>query len=268
MIMESAVKYGILVKYMENMGSAMVAFSGGVDSSLILAAALDALGRENVLAVTADSVIHPAVELEEARKIAEYLGSRWQGVQSTEMDDSKFVANSPDRCYYCKKGLLAMLAELAEKNKLQCIVEGSNKDDLKDIRPGFRAVREALVLSPLLEVGMSKADVRDAARARGIPNWNRPSDACLCSRVPYGVAITPYLLNRIFQAEVVVRGLGVGTVRVRDHGDIARLEVPAQEIDRICREENRDIIAKSFTRLGYRYVAVDITGYRTGSMNE
>jgi len=265
--MEFGTKYGILVKYMENMGSALIAFSGGVDSSLLLAAALDALGRESVLAVTADSVIHPPEDLEVARKIAKHLGSPWQVVLSTEMDDPAFVANPPHRCYHCKRGLLALLAEVAEKNKLQCIVEGSNRDDLKDIRPGFRAVREAGVLSPLLEVGMSKGDVREAARARGIPNWNRPSDACLCSRVPYGVAITPQILNRIYKAEAVVRSLGVGTVRVRDHGDIARLEVPSRDIDLICRGDNRDIMAESLTRLGYRYVTVDITGYRTGSMN-
>lgn len=260
-------KYSILVDYMGNLGSVLVAFSGGVDSSLLLAAALDALGRERVLAVTATSPIHPPEDLAEAQKLAELLGARWQVVESAEMQNSDFLANPPDRCFFCKRDLLARLADLAAAGGLARIVEGSSQSDLEDFRPGFRAVREAGVSSPLLEAGMTKEEIRNAARERGIPNWNRPSDACLCSRVPYGEKITPERLNRIYLAEKVVKGLGVGMVRVRDHGETARLEVPGEDIEKVCRVENRHYIVRELMALGYRYVAVDLEGYKTGKMN-
>lgn len=266
--MNLKIKYGTLVEYMENMGSVLVAFSGGVDSSLLLAAALDALGRDKVTAVTAVSAIHPPEEREDARKIAEFLGARWLAVESSEMLNSGFVANTPDRCYLCKKDLLELLAGMAKEEGISRIVEGSNKSDLEDYRPGFRAVREAGVSSPLLEVGLNKEEVRQASRERGIPNWNRPSDACLCSRIPFGVNITEERLRRIYLAEVAVKGLGVETVRVRDHGDIARVEVLEKDIELVCRGENRGFIAQKLNDLGFKYVTVDIRGYRTGSMNQ
>ncbi|MFZ5631654.1 MAG: ATP-dependent sacrificial sulfur transferase LarE [Bacillota bacterium] len=265
--MESASKYGMLVDYLEKLGSVLVGFSGGVDSALLLAAALDALGRERVLAVTAASPIHPPEELAEARQLAVTLGARWRAVESGEMENADFLANPPERCYYCKKERLALLAEMAAGEGLARVVEGSNRSDLNDFRPGFRAVREAGALSPLIEVGMNKEEIREAARKRGISSWNKPSNACLCSRIPYGEKITIERLQRIYLAEEVVRSMGVSTVRVRDHGGIARVEVPAGEIEKICREENRMHIAQKLSGLGYKYVAVDLKGYRTGSMN-
>lgn len=266
--MNTGKKYSKLVEYMEKLGSVLVAFSGGADSSLILAAALDALGRERVLAATATSPIHPPGDLEEARRLAGDLGARWQVVETNEMENEDFLANPPDRCYHCKNELLAWMAGLAEREGLARVVEGSNLDDLKDSRPGFRAVREAGVLSPLLEVGMTKKEIREAARERGVPSWNRPSDACLCSRIPYGEKITPDRLKRIYLAESVVKGLGVGTIRVRDHGDVARLEVMPDDMVKICRVENRDLISRELTALGFKFVTLDLAGYRTGSMNK
>lgn len=260
-------KYRELLEYLDKLGSALVAFSGGVDSSLLLAASLDVLGRDKVMAVTAVSPIHPPEDLDEARRMAAVLGARWQAVDSKEMLNPHFVANPPERCYYCKKELLSLLVENAHKWGIARVVEGSNLNDLDDFRPGFRAVRETGVLSPLLEVGMTKEEIREAARERGIPAWNRPSDACLCTRLPYGREITPERLKRIYRAEAVLKGMGVGAVRVRDHDDIARLEVPAADIEKICREENRVYIAEKLHEIGFIHVAVDLMGYRTGSMN-
>lgn len=265
--MNTEIKYGILVEYMEKMVTALVAFSGGVDSSLLLAAAIDALGKERVIAVTAVSSIHPPEDAEQARRIAGLLGARWRAVESSEMKNPLFVANPPERCYFCKRDLLNLLAQIAREEGMSRIVEGSNISDLDDYRPGFRAVREAGAASPLLEAGMTKEDVRNAARERGIPNWSSPSDACLCSRIPYGAAITAERLTRIYQAEKVIKGLGVETVRVRDHGEIARVEVPESDIENVCRAGNRLQVVQMLNKLGFKYVTVDIGGYRTGSMN-
>lgn len=260
-------KYNKLLDYIKKQGSALVAFSGGVDSSLLLAAALDALGPDRVLAVTAASPIHPPEDLVEARELASALGARWRAVDSAEMENPLFLANPPERCYHCKKGLLVLLMELARREGLAGVAEGSNLDDLNDFRPGFKAVREAGVLSPLLEVGMTKDEVRQSARERGIRSWSRPSNACLCSRIPYGEAITRERLQRIYLAEQVVKGMGAGIVRVRDHGSIARIEVGPADIETVCREENRNRITGKLSDLGFKYVAVDLAGYRTGSMN-
>ncbi len=260
-------KYMELLTYLEKLDSVLVAFSGGVDSSLLLAASVDALGKERVLALTATSPFHLPEDLDSARSLADVLGARLQVVDSKVMSNPEFLSNPPERCYFCKKELLGVLLETSRRQGIAHVLEGSNLSDLKDFRPGFRAVREAGVLSPLLEVGMTKEDVREAARERGIASWNRPSEACLCTRIPFGEAITPDRLQRIYSAEVILKSMGIGTVRVRDHGDVARLEVSAEDIGKICQENNRVIIAERLVKIGYKHVAVDLVGYRTGSMN-
>lgn len=260
-------KYMELLTCLEKLDSVLVAFSGGVDSSLLLAASVDALGKERVLALTATSPFHLPEDLDSARSLADVLGARLQVVDSKVMSNPEFLSNPPERCYFCKKELLGVLLETSRRQGIAHVLEGSNLSDLKDFRPGFRAVREAGVLSPLLEVGMTKEDVREAARERGIASWNRPSEACLCTRIPFGEAITLDRLQRIYSAEVILKSMEIGTARVRDHGDVARLEVSAEDIEKICQENNRVIIAERLMKMGYKHVAVDLVGYRTGSMN-
>lgn len=265
--MRSHEKYAQLLSILEKLDSVVVAFSGGVDSALLLAASMDALGKEKVLAVTATSPFHLPEDLDTARSLADGLGARIRVIDSTAMKNSDFLSNPPERCYICKKDLLGKLSEIALEKGMAHVLEGSNSSDLDDIRPGFRAVREAGVLSPLLEAGMTKQDVREAARERGIASWNRPSEACLCTRIPFGQEITPERLQRIYLAEGVLKGMEIGTVRVRDHGDVARLEVSAADIEKICLPKNRAIILEMLLRTGYKHVSVDLAGYRTGSMN-
>jgi uncharacterized protein len=266
--MKALEKYDRLVQYMKGLESLLVAFSGGVDSILLLCAALEALGRDRVLAATAVSVIRSPEEREEACRMADYLGARWVELQSGEMQNTAFTANPPERCYHCKKDLLALLGSLAAEEGLVCLAEGSNKSDLDDHRPGFRAVRERGVLSPLLEAGISKDEVREILRIKGIPGWDRPSEACLCSRIPHGTGITGERLNRIYLAEKAVKDLGFKVIRVRDHGLVARLEVPAEDMEAILKEANRLTIVKKLSQLGYRHISLDMAGYRTGSLNQ
>ena len=265
--MEIKTKYHQLVSYLKKLDSVLVAYSGGVDSTLLLAAALDALGRDKVLAVTATSPIHSPEEMDEARRLTNVLGVQWQDMASSEMGNPDFLSNPPDRCYHCKKIKLAGLIELAVLKGLAYVVEGSNYSDLQDYRPGYRAVQETGVLSPLLEIRMTKEEIRSASRKRGISCWDKPSNACLCSRIPYGQAITVDRLHRVYMAEKIIVNMGFNTVRVRDHGDIARIEVAVSDLEKICQDENRVYLSQRIKELGFKYVTVDMMGYRTGSMN-
>lgn len=265
--MQALEKYDSLVQNIKGLKSVLVAFSGGVDSLLLLQAALDALGRDRVLAVTAVSVIRSPEEAIEARRLAGCLGAGWRELASEEMQNPNFTANPPERCYHCKKDLLARLKGLASTEGLACLVEGSNKSDLDDFRPGFRAVRESGALSPLLSADITKSEVREILRAKNLPGWDRPSEACLCSRIPYGTVITEALLKRIYLAEKAVKSLGYSVVRVRDHGDIARLEVLSGDMVNICRAGEREVLLQKLKELGYKYVALDLGGYRSGNMN-
>jgi uncharacterized protein len=240
-----------------------------VDSTYLLAAALDALGPKRVLAVTADSDTCTDREREEARELARELGARHRFVTSREMEDPRFVANAPDRCYHCKRALLQELREVAHEKGLRSVVLGATVDDLGDHRPGMRAAREMGIHSPLLEVGLTKAEIRQLSRERGLPTWDKPSMACLASRIPYGTPITPQALERIGSAEGFLRDtLNLRQLRVRDHGPIARIEVEPQHIERLTQEEGRQRIVESLRELGYRYVTLDLAGFRSGSMNE
>jgi uncharacterized protein len=248
--------------------SAVLAYSGGVDSSLLLKAAAEVLGYQ-LIAVTAVSGTYPAAELANAKEFARSLGVKHRVLRTTELESEEFVRNSPDRCYICKKELFGKLRQLAETEGIPFVLDGSNTDDLKDYRPGSKAAEEFSVRSPLREAGFSKSDVRACARMLNLPVWNKPSLACLSSRIPYGTRITPEILTRIQSAEDHLRVLGFQQVRVRHHGDTARIELVRGDFERLLSDvaAGKKITA-ALKQLGYTYVCLDLEGYRTGSMNE
>lgn len=256
-----------LVDWFRATGGALVAFSGGVDSGLVLAAAVDALG-ERALAVTATSPTYSPAELARAKEVAALLSARHRTAESCEFDDPAFVANPPDRCYHCKKELYGILRAIAAEEGLATLVDGSNADDAADHRPGRRATREAAVRSPLCELNLGKEAVRRMARARGLPTWSLPAAACLASRIPYGEAITPERIARVGEAEAAVAALGFRVVRVRDHGQVARVELSPDEIARALDPALRARLAAACRAAGFPFVALDLEGYRTGSLNE
>lgn len=257
-------KIVVLEDILRDMQSVLVAFSGGVDSTFLLNVAHNVLA-DNVLAVTARAVMYPAWEIDEAVAYAGELGVRHLLLDIDAMDNPGFTDNSPQRCYHCKRALFEQLLAVAEREGLSCVADGTNKDDEKDYRPGMRAVRELGIRSPLLEASITKEEIRQSSRDLGLPTWDKPSYACLASRIPYGMGITPDRLRTVERAEACLFELGFRQARVRYHGEIARIEVAREDLGRLV--ESAPQVVASLKKLGFLYVTADLEGYRTGSLN-
>jgi len=259
-------KYERLKNELKTAGSVLVAFSGGVDSSLLLQVAVDVL-KDKVLAVTVDTPLFSRQEIRAAQKLAKNLQVSLMIIKANSLELPAVAKNSKERCYYCKLFIFSRLKQIAKDKGLDKIVEGSNLDDTKDFRPGKKAIEELGIRSPLEEAGFSKNEIRQLAKYLGLPNWNKPGAACLASRIPYGQPLDRNLLSKIERGERALISLGFGQVRLRHHGEIARIEISPEEFSLWLKPGIRSRAVASLKKLGYRYVALDLEGYRTGSLN-
>lgn len=260
-------KFAALQNLIKGLESALVAFSGGVDSTFLLRVCRDMLG-ERVVAVTAVSESYPAAELREAQALAQEMGARHLLIPTSELENPLYAQNPPDRCYHCKTELFAELIPLAQWEGLKWVLYGANADDALDFRPGMRAACERGARAPLLEVGLTKSEIRQLSQELGLATWDKPAFACLSSRVPYGQPITKEKLAQVEEAESYLRGLGFRQVRVRHHDDIARIELAPAEMGRLWADGLAGRVAAKLKEIGFLFVTLDLQGYRSGSMNE
>ncbi|WP_043884244.1 ATP-dependent sacrificial sulfur transferase LarE [Caldanaerobacter subterraneus] len=265
--MEYGKKLKKLRDYVKNLKRVLVAFSGGVDSTFLAKVAYEELG-EDMLAVTISTPLHPKREIEESKKLAKVLGFPHLVVRYEEvLEIEEFKSNPLNRCYVCKKNLFSKLKDIAEERGFYYIVEGTNADDINDFRPGRKALKELGILSPLLDCGITKEEIRLFSKEMDLPTWNKPSYACLASRIPYGEEITYEKLSMVEKAEESLKSLGFDGFRVRYHGDVARIELRKEDMERVFEEDIRKKIVEGVKEAGFKYVALDLEGYRTGSLN-
>jgi len=258
-------KFDALIKYLGGCDGAVLAFSGGVDSSFLLKAMK--LSGVGMLAVTAVSETMPRRDREDAESLALSLGVEHLLIKTDDLGNEEFARNAPDRCFHCKDMLFGRLREISRERGLKDVFDGSNSDDLSDYRPGRRAAGLHGVRSPLAECGLAKEEIRLLSKELDLPTWDKPSSPCLSSRFPYGTRITLEGIERVRMAEEALRGIGLKVLRVRHHGDTARIEVGAEEMQLLLADENRRLIVERLRQIGYAYVTLDLEGYRTGSLN-
>jgi pyridinium-3,5-biscarboxylic acid mononucleotide sulfurtransferase len=260
-------KYLKLKNEIKGYDSVSIAFSGGVDSSFLAFTAYNVL-LDKSLAITINSEAYPPDSIDECRNIAAFIGIRLIVIEKKVCDIPEFSSNSPERCYYCKKKLFSEMLKISEKENIKVLIDGTNADDTNDYRPGVKALEELGIKSPLKILGFTKNEIRIISREYGLPTWNRQSYACLASRFPYGTVITPELLEKTWRAENILKNSGIKYYRVRNHGDIARIEISPDDFNILLDKQIRINIVKQIKELGFKYIALDLQGYRTGSMNE